>query len=546
MENPHHELARQYFDYLARRFPVMCASDEFHFLPRAQGAHRCYDQLDDLGSQSVAEAIDRIKTFKREFVRAERCEQDAEIRVDLALLKANASGILIEFETNRSWCCNPMLYLKIAFIGLDHALTKPAADSRERLERTAARLNSVPRLLRQGMENLKDITWPYHRAARSMAVDCIAYIDEIENGLGDGIVQRLEKGLRQTRSATRSFDAFLSGHPRRHPHRVDQPYPLSPLEVNLNEHFQCKRSVAEIYEIAVDQWHDSLDRLTALQSRIDRRKSWQQLYHDYYPTEPEAMDTASLYRDEIDRMRLFFADNGFAKKDLISPLVFSETPTYLRSVRASASFGAAFSPDPEEKSFFFMTTRLPGTSDPLETGAVKKRLHREYKFLTAHETVPGHHLLDSIRRRLCNPVRRQIESPLFYEGWASYAESLLADTGYIRKPMEYVVDYKRRLWRSARCRIDSGLPIGVLTRENAEKLLLTTGFAAAEARRQINRFQLNPGYQLCYTLGCYEIMRLKARYGPRMGSTAFHTFLMEGGQLPFHVIEKRLEALSGQ
>ena len=28
------ELAENYFDYLAEHFPVMCASDEFHFMPR--------------------------------------------------------------------------------------------------------------------------------------------------------------------------------------------------------------------------------------------------------------------------------------------------------------------------------------------------------------------------------------------------------------------------------------------------------------------------------------------------------------------------------
>jgi uncharacterized protein (DUF885 family) len=56
--------------------------------------------------------------------------------------------------------------------------------------------------------------------------------------------------------------------------------------------------------------------------------------------------------------------------------------------------------------------------------------------LTAHETIPGHHFLDSIRRSLKNPIRRQIESPLFYEGWASYAESMLIEYGYLEETMQ--------------------------------------------------------------------------------------------------------------
>jgi uncharacterized protein (DUF885 family) len=171
-----------------------------------------------------------------------------------------------------------------------------------------------------------------------------------------------------------------------------------------------------------------------------------------------------------------------------------------------------------------------------------KRLHREYRFLVAHETIPGHHLLDSTRRRLKNPVRRQIESPLFYEGWATYTESLLTEYGYVNSPLEFLVDYKRNLWRSARCQIDIGISTGKLIREDALDLLIRTGLNREEAARQINRFQLNPGYQLCYSLGRYEILKLKETWESRMGNEQFHTFLLEGGELPFHLIEKRLEA----
>ena len=141
-------------------------------------------------------------------------------------------------------------------------------------------------------------------------------------------------------------------------------------------------------------------------------------------------------------------------------------------------------------------------------------------------------------------MRRQIESPLYYEGWAYYAESLLTEIGYVQNPMEYLVDYKRRLWRSARCQIDVGLHADFITITDAVELLTTAGFSPEEAQRQIYRFQLNPGYQLCYSLGRYEIMRLKKAYENQMGSEQFHAFLLEGGELPFHWIEKRFQVLT--
>jgi uncharacterized protein (DUF885 family) len=171
---------------------------------------------------------------------------------------------------------------------------------------------------------------------------------------------------------------------------------------------------------------------------------------------------------------------------------------------------------------------------------LKKRFHREYKPLAAHETIPGHHFLDSIRRRLGNPVRRQIESPLFYEGWASFAESLLIDYGYVSSPLDLLVHLKRNLWRSARCQIDAGLFTGRITVADAMDLLKICSFSPQEAQRQIDRFQLNPGYQVCYSLGSYEFRQLKATFESKLGSKRFHETVLDGGELPFHLLEKRL------
>jgi uncharacterized protein (DUF885 family) len=163
--------------------------------------------------------------------------------------------------------------------------------------------------------------------------------------------------------------------------------------------------------------------------------------------------------------------------------------------------------------------------------------------LTAHETIPGHHFLDALRRNLKNPIRRQIESPLFYEGWASYAESMLIEYGYLDDPLERLVSAKRNLWRSARCQIDVGLTIGKLSENTAVDLLKTCGFAAAEASRQLDRFRLNPGYQLCYCYGSHEFKQLKKKYSHFLKGKDFYSFLLEGGELPFHLIEKRFENL---
>jgi uncharacterized protein (DUF885 family) len=84
-------------------------------------------------------------------------------------------------------------------------------------------------------------------------------------------------------------------------------------------------------------------------------------------------------------------------------------------------------------------------------------------YLSAHETYPGHHILDHLRIHHSNPIRRQIESPLFYEGWSCYAEQLLDELGYIQDPRRQLIGLKRQLWRNLRATLDVELQIGKIT-----------------------------------------------------------------------------------
>ncbi len=542
-ENSHHRLAQEYFDYMARRFPVMCASDEFHFLPRAQAAANYYDKLDDLDSLAIAAGIERVKDYQKAFARLEAAEKDLEARIDLQVLQANIAGFIIEFDKKRIWQYNPLLYLKVAFIGLDHALTKPAGDRRERVDRVSARLSDASHVLGQVLNNITAVPETYHQASRSMVFDCKGYLKRVAADLPARISGKAAKlwplYIEKTAAALDDVDRYLSWLTP----APDRDFAVKTLPQTLENHFLSACSADEIYQMAVEEWHANLASLEKIKQKIDPSSSWQDLYHGYFPSDIDTCDTMRLYQGEIERLRDFFSRQGFSAEEIDTPVEIAETPEYLRSARGAASFAAAFTADPGEKSYFYITTHLGGHHTATEDRLLKKRFHREFKLLTAHETIPGHHLLDSIRRRLDNPVRRQIESPLFYEGWASYAEYLLIDSGYITRPLDLLVDYKRRLWRSARCQVDVGLTTEKIDLDDAVHLLQVCGFSPEEADRQVDRFRLNPGYQLCYSFGCHEFKQLKASYASQMNTPLFHQVILQGGELPFHLIDLRFQTI---
>ena len=149
LEDQVDRIANEYFSLLARSFPVMCASDEFHFLPRVQEAAQYLERVDDLSEEAVLSATESVRNFRTQLLCLPE-PHHLEKELDRQLLLHNMAGFLLELEEVQSWRHNPLLYLKIACIGLDHALNKPSGSLKERVERTTERLIGLSRLLGHG------------------------------------------------------------------------------------------------------------------------------------------------------------------------------------------------------------------------------------------------------------------------------------------------------------------------------------------------------------------------------------------------------------
>ena len=83
------QLANRYFEFVAERFPVMCASDEFHFLPRAEKAKDYYHKIDNLEAESIKNTIHELKRFRCQFSAFYKRNLPFEKKIDIDLLISN-------------------------------------------------------------------------------------------------------------------------------------------------------------------------------------------------------------------------------------------------------------------------------------------------------------------------------------------------------------------------------------------------------------------------------------------------------------------------
>jgi uncharacterized protein (DUF885 family) len=292
------------------------------------------------------------------------------------------------------------------------------------------------------------------------------------------------------------------------------------------------KSPGDVLALAGQAFQETLEKIHVLVRRIDKKKDWATLQTERVPLVSSHEEAVALYRREVRSLRRFISQEDILTYPPGEAVDVLETPTYLQSLRATASYRAPLTGRTSERGTFFIT---PGKEDmELITG------HCPY--LSAHETYPGHHILDHIRIHHPNPIRRQIELPLFYEGWACYAEQLLDELGYISDPRQQLIQFERQLWRCLRAILDVSLQSETMGLEQGQKEIEKLGFAPNRAQRQVRRFALTPGYQSCYFLGSHEIWGLREKYAPKTGLRDFHDILLGGGEIPFSYVERRLRA----
>jgi hypothetical protein len=241
--------------------------------------------------------------------------------------------------------------------------------------------------------------------------------------------------------------------------------------------------------------------------------------------------TQDVYRDIIAKLAHHCVVQGLTTPELLeeSPVKVEGIPDFMRPVRSNAAFSMPPSHPPRGGTFF------------IQDAGEGARVPADYRLLSAHETLPGHHLLDTCRWRQENPIRRHIEFPIFYEGWASFAEELLFETGFFAGPTDRLLMAKRRFWRAMRGLADYNMHMRRQSLEDTANTLIARGMAPGRARAMVRRYALKPGYQLAYTIGRRRFRRLFDTYRRGKGRAAdFARRVLAQGEIGFDHLERIL------
>jgi hypothetical protein len=520
-------IAEDYFAYMGKHFPQQCASDEFYFFPRSETAIQYLDTLDDFAPERIQDGVQYVQKLLREAPSKE--SKDLEEEIDLVLLKQSMGSFLLEFGEAEVWRRDPTLYVKIPLFATGRVLSQESRMPAQVKADLLMLFTQIPPFLSQAVKNLSAPSEISVAVALDMARDALRFYNySMRSFIGEKVGDD-EEVLELSKAVSEAWKIYVKDL---------KGLSFSPcfavgedgLRAILDTCLCYPKSPDEILETAKNASHKTYEKLRALSKKIDRCKGWEVLIYERRPSITSSSEFMALYENQVkDLRRFFYAEEiiSFPRGESVTVL---QTPSYLQSLRATASYRAPLTGNRKSHGIFYLT---PGEEDLAKISA-----HCPY--LSAHETYPGHHILDHLRIHHPDPIRRQVESPLFYEGWACYAEQLLDELGYVRDLRQQLIGLKRQLWRNLRAELDIKLQTGRISLDQAAVEIEDLGFSRQRAERQIRRFALTPGYQLCYFMGNHEIVRLREQFSSRLGLKRFHDTLLGGGEIPFHLVEKRL------
>jgi uncharacterized protein (DUF885 family) len=173
----------------------------------------------------------------------------------------------------------------------------------------------------------------------------------------------------------------------------------------------------------------------------------------------------------------------------------------------------------------------------------------EIEALTAHESVPGHHLQIALSYELTNlpQFRRNADYTAFIEGWALYSEKLGYELGLYQDDFQKMGQLNYDMWRAVRLVVDTGMHAFKWSRDQAVYYFKqNTGKSDQDINNEIDRYIAWPGQALAYKIGQLRIQALRAEaektLGDRFDVRAFHDKLLGSGALPLAVLDTEMRA----
>jgi hypothetical protein len=502
------------------------------------GDHRFDSALPDLSPTAVAGRVTMLRDAADALSSVEPDEVGPQDQVDHAILSSLVDRGLFELTDVREHEWNPLEHNPGPLLHM--LMSRPFAPAGERLTSLAGRLAAIPDSLATARAVLRDVPRIHAETAIGQFAGTVALIKgELPALLAEepGLSQVVDPAAAAALDALAEFGEWLrktvdSGEPGRDP-RLGRPL----WEARLWHTLDTELPAAEVLARAnanLDRVSEALreaaaELMAAPATDETVRKALNTLAAEH-PDDASIVDLAKITMTE--------ATDFVREHDILTliddPCVIEEMPEFARGVAVAY----CDSPGPLETAdvpTFYCISPTPADWSPERV----ESFYREYndhmiRELTVHEAMPGHFLQIAHARRFRadTRVRSLGWSGPFVEGWAVYAEELMAGLGFGGLPVR-LQQLKMQLRMSLNAIIDQLVHCEDMAEADAMDLMTRRGFQEeGEAAGKWRRALLTSTQLSTYFVGYTEVAAIASARPFGATPKAWHDAMLAYGSPP--------------
>lgn len=523
------------------------------------GEHRYDDRLDDLSPSGVQRRVALLQEAVAALDDLDDTGLDVDDRVDLEILRTAVTRDVWLAEELAAHERDPLLHLPGEAVY--PLLTRAAPDRSHRLAALGARLRAVPERLRVARDVLHDMSRVHVETAITQARGLagmlgrdVTTLAASDAGLGPALLTARDAAVRALHGYAAWLEAQLpvsDADPRLGPERyaAELWYTLDseigPDALLTRAECDLQAVEEEIAELAsrlagspprTGQVREVLDRL-AVEAPVDDGT--------ILPLCRQALDRAAARVRELDLVTV--------PENPVEIIVMPEsrrgvTVAYCDPPGPLEPAG----PDGPEPTFYAVSPTPAGWSAERVASFYREYNGHMLRALTFHEAIPGHalQLAHAARHRGATRVRRALPSGPFVEGWAVFAEELMAshdrsaDSDHLMGALRM-----QRLKMLLRATINAVLDVRVhahgMTEAEAMHLMIERGHQEeGEAVGKWRRALLTSAQLSTYYVGYHQVRDVVGslrRARPGTSDRAIHDAVLAHGSPP----PRHLRALVG-
>jgi uncharacterized protein (DUF885 family) len=480
----------------------------------------------DWSRSSIDQRRNDLEHFEARWKKIDASHWPIPQQVDYRLIGSALSRVRWELDRNSRWKRDPNFYIEQTLTALVEALTVPAPYDEARSREILTRIENIPSILQQGLENLDKPPAPFATVAIQNLEGIREHLQKTASALAGSTTLKQDELKGACERAADALEKFRADLRKRLPSLPQQ------TALGRDAYAWFLHNVAlmpftpeELLAMGRQEW----TRAVAFESYEKNRNK------DVRPLKI-ADNIDNWIKDAAEKelsIRKFLVERGILSvPDWVQHYTLRPTPEYLRVLGFTETDDFTgpsrlkencirYVPEPSENlAYFWRATAM----DP--------------RPITVHEGIPGHYFQLCLSWKHEDPIRRHYYDSGANEGIGFYAEEMMLQAGlFDDSPHTREIIYNFMRLRALRVEVDVKLALGEFTLEQAAKYLQEkVPMDEQTARQEAIAFATSPGGAITYQIGKLQIMKFltdaRMQQGEKFSLRAFDDFVWKNGNVP--------------